>query len=385
MIVTKEQFKKDFEKKMLKLYAQEVESSSIREQYFTLGYLVKEYISESWAKTTNKYKKYGEKQVFYFSIEFLLGRLMSSNLLNLGFRDMAKEALAELDIDLNAIEDLEVDPGLGNGGLGRLAACFMDSMASSGIPGHGVGIRYKYGLFQQKIVDGYQVELPENWLRDDNVWEVRKSDKAVKVRFHGDAWMKPLEDGSLEPIHTDYQEVLAVPYDTALVGYENKTVNTLRLWSAEVPPLEEESSGKDFSRLLNYKREIESISEVLYPDDSNHEGRVLRLKQEYFFVSAGLQSIVDQYKNLELPMTEFHSKIAVHINDTHPAVAIPELMRILMDEEGLDWEDAWHVVQNTMSYTNHTIMSEALEKWQVDLFKDLLPRIYLIIEEIDRR
>ncbi len=386
MIITKEQFKKDFEKKMLKLYAQEVDHSTVHMQYFTLGYLMKEYISEGWARTTNRYTKYSEKQVYYFSIEFLLGRLLASNLLNLGIRTTVKEALTDMGLSLKEIEDVEVDPGLGNGGLGRLAACFMDSMASSGIPGNGNGIRYKYGLFQQKIVDGYQVELPENWLRDDNVWEIRKSDKAVKVRFYGDAWMKPEEDGSLAPIHTNYQEVLAVPYDTALVGYENKTVNTLRLWNAEVPPYSEENQGElDFNKVLLNKREIESISEVLYPDDSNHEGRVLRLKQEYFFVSAGLQSIVAQHKDSGHPLSELHNYVAVHINDTHPAVAIPELMRILMDDEGMEWAEAWHVTQNTMSYTNHTIMSEAMEKWQIDLFKELLPRIYLIIGEIDRR
>ena len=386
MIITKEQFKKDFEKKMLKLYAQEVEDSTVHMQYFTLGYLMKEYISEGWARTTNRYTKYGEKQVYYFSIEFLLGRLLASNLLNLGIRNTVSDALKDMGLSLKEIEDVEVDPGLGNGGLGRLAACFMDSMASSGIPGNGNGIRYTYGLFQQKIVDGYQVELPENWLRDDNVWEIRKSDKAVKVRFYGDAWMKPKEDGSLEPIHTDFQEVLAVPYDTALVGYENKTVNTLRLWNAEVPNYTDDIQGElNFNKVLLNKREIESISEVLYPDDSHHDGRVLRLKQEYFFVSAGLQSIVAQHKDSGHSLSELHNYVAVHINDTHPAVAIPELMRILMDEEGMEWAEAWHITQNTMSYTNHTIMSEALEKWQIDLFKELLPRIYLIIGEIDRR
>ncbi len=386
MILTKDQFKHDFEKKMLKLYANEVEDSTTNMQYFTLGYLLKEYISESWAKTTNRYKKYGEKQAYYFSIEFLLGRLLASNLLNLGIRETVREALGDMNLDLNDIEAVEVDPGLGNGGLGRLAACFMDSMASSGIPGNGNGIRYKYGLFQQKIVGGYQVELPENWLRDDNVWEIRRSDRAVRVRFYGDAWMKPQADGTLEPIHTGFQEVLAVPYDTALVGYENKTVNTLRLWNAEVPPYSDENSGElNFNTLLTHKREIESISEVLYPDDSNHEGRVLRLKQEYFFVSAGLQDIITDHKDAGRDLMELHNFVAVHINDTHPAVAIPELMRILLDEEGMDWDDAWHITQNTMSYTNHTIMSEALEKWNVDLFKNLLPRIYLIVQEIDRR
>lgn len=386
MIISKTQFKKDFQKKMLSVYSQEIEDSSDNEKYFALGYLVKEYISENWAKTARKYEDYAEKLVYYFSIEFLLGRLLGSNLLNLGIRDTVKEALDEMGIDLQAIEKIEVDPGLGNGGLGRLAACFMDSMASSGIPGHGNGIRYKYGLFQQKIVNGYQIELPENWLRDDNVWEVRKADKAVKVRFYGDAWMDPQEDGILRPMHNHYQEVLAVPYDTAMVGYENKTINNLRLWSAEIDSVDSlQTLSSGYSNILSYKRETESISEVLYPDDSNYEGRLLRLKQEYFFVSAGLQTIVKQFKELNLPFTEFHNKIAVHINDTHPAVAIPELMRILMDDEGLGWEESWHITQNTMSYTNHTIMSEALEKWPLDMMKQLLPRILLIIQEIDRR
>jgi starch phosphorylase len=387
MIISKAQFKKDFQKKMLSLYSQEIEDSSSSEKYFALGYLVKDYISENWAKTARKYEKYGEKQVYYFSIEFLLGRLLGSNLLNLGIRDTVKEALTEMGIDLTDIEKVEVDPGLGNGGLGRLAACFMDSMASSGIPGHGNGIRYKYGLFQQKIVGGYQIELPENWLRDANVWEVRKPDHAVKVRFYGDAWMRPEEDGELTPIHTGYQEVLAVPYDTPLVGYENKTINTLRLWSAEIDSIDAgiPAGGSSFRNVLSYKREIESISEVLYPDDSNYEGRLLRLKQEYFFVSAGIQTILKQFKELGLPLSEFGEKVAIHINDTHPAVAIPELMRILMDEEGIEWEEAWSITQATMSYTNHTIMSEALEKWPIDMMKQLLPRILLIIQEIDRR
>ncbi len=384
--ITKEKFIEDFKRTLLRKFPKELEEASDYELYNTLGSLVKEYQAESWMKTTNRYKKYKEKQVWYFSIEFLLGRLLDSNLLNLGIREVVKEGLNDLGIDLEKIEKIEMDPGLGNGGLGRLAACFMDSMASTGIPGHGMGIRYKYGLFKQKFVNGYQVELPENWLRDGNVWEYRRADDAVIVKFFGDAWMEPQSDGSLLCHHTGYEEVLAVPYDTAIIGYENKTVNTLRLWSAEEPlsQLNPVNDNLNFQRGLDRKRSIESISEALYPDDSNYEGRLLRLKQEYFFVSAGIQDIIRKAKEMDIPVTELHEYIAIHINDTHPALSIPEFMRILLDEEKLEWNVAWDITQKTMSYTNHTILSEALEKWPIDMLKNLLPRIYLIIETIDR-
>lgn len=386
MNLTKEQFISDFKRTLMRKFPTEVESASDYELFNALGSLVKEYQGENWAKTRKKYREYKEKQVYYFSIEFLLGRLLGSNLLNLGIRDTVKEGLKEMGYDLDRIESFEVDPGLGNGGLGRLAACFMDSMASSGIPGNGMGIRYKYGLFRQKFVDGYQVELPENWLRDGNVWEYRRADEPVTVKFYGDAWMEPQADGSLLCHHTDYEEVLAVPYDTGVTGYENKTTNTLRLWSAEEPY---SSTGlfpgtTDFNKSLEKKRRIEAISEALYPDDSNFEGRLLRLRQEYFFVSAGIQDIVRNYRALNLPIEDIHEYVAVHINDTHPALCIPEFMRILMDEEKLDWEKALEITEKTMSYTNHTILSEALEKWPVDMVKNTIPRIYLIIEALDK-
>lgn len=387
MQLSKEQFMDDFNRTLLRKFPVELEEASVHELYQTLGSLVKEYQSENWSKTQKKYKKYKEKQIYYFSIEFLLGRLLGSNLLNLGIRDVVKEALADLGLDLEKIEDIEVDQGLGNGGLGRLGACFIDSMASTGIPGSGMGIRYKYGLFRQKFVNGYQVELPENWLRDGNVWEYRRTDEALTVKFYGDAWMEPQADGSLLCHHTGYDEVLAVPYDTAIIGYENKTVNTLRLWSAEEPYSETGlfgDAGVNFQKGLERKRSIEAISEALYPDDSIYEGRLLRLKQEYFFVSAGIQDIVRKYKELGEPIQNIHEYVAIHINDTHPSLCIPEFMRILVDEEKLEWAEAWSITQKTMSYTNHTILSEALEKWPYDMLKNLIPRIFLIIETIDQ-
>lgn len=385
--LTKEKFIEDFKRTLLRKFPQELEEASDYELYMTLGSLVKEYQAENWMKTTNRYRKYKEKQVYYFSIEFLLGRLLESNLLNLGIIEVVREGLKDLGLDLDKIAGYEMDPGLGNGGLGRLAACFMDSMASCGIPGHGMGIRYKYGLFRQKFVNGYQVELPENWLRDGNVWEYRRADDAVIVKFFGDAWMEPQADGSLLCHHNGYEEVMAVPYDTAVIGYENKTENTLRLWSAEEPisQINQINDGYDFKRGLDRKRAIESISEALYPDDSNYEGRLLRLKQEYFFVSAGIQDIVRKVKENGIPLEEIHEHVAIHINDTHPAMCIPEFMRILLDEENFEWDVAWDITQKTMSYTNHTILSEALEKWPVDMFRNLLPRIYLILETIDQK
>lgn len=383
--ITKDKFIEDFKRTLLRKFPIELESASDYELYNTLGSLVKEYQAETWMRTTNRYKTYKEKQVYYFSIEFLLGRLLDSNLLNLGIRETVKAGLLELGLNLEKIENFEMDPGLGNGGLGRLAACFMDSMASTGIPGHGMGIRYKYGLFKQKFVNGYQVELPENWLRDGNVWEFRRSDDSVIVKFFGDAWMEPQADGSLLCHHTGYEEVLAVPYDIAIIGYENKTVNTLSLWSAEEPisQVNQVSDNTDFHKGLERKRSIESISEALYPDDSNYEGRLLRLKQEYFFVSAGMQDIIRKFKELNIPITEIHEHVAIHINDTHPALTIPEFMRILLDEEKLEWSVAWDITQKTMSYTNHTILAEALEKWPIEMLKNLLPRIYLILETIE--
>ncbi len=387
MKLTKEQLKTDFKKKLMNLYAENISESSKLHQYLALGALVKEYASEKWMNTNIQYAKRHVKQVYYFSMEFLIGRLLGSNLLNLGITDLCSDALNDFGIDLCEIEEVENDAGLGNGGLGRLAACFLDSMASIGIPGHGCGIRYDYGLFEQKIVNGYQVEIPDNWLRHGNVWEVRKEDKAAVVKFGGK--VSPVfEDNKLSFKHEDYEAVLAIPYDTPIIGYKNNTVNTLRLWSAETVDkdfdLDSFSKG-EYTKAVEHKYSVQSISQVLYPDDTRAEGKILRLKQQYFFVSAGLQSIIRRYKKTALPMNRFDEFIAIHINDTHPSVAIAELMRILVDEENLSWDDAFKITTNTFAYTNHTIMNEALEKWPIQMFKKLLPRIFMIIEEIDKR
>lgn len=387
MRLDKRTFINDFTKKLMTMFAEDVKDASPLHKYLALGSLIKEYASERWMKTNKQYTEEKDKQVYYFSLEFLIGRLLGNNLLNLGIKDVCEEGLKELGINLNEIEEAEMDAGLGNGGLGRLAACFLDSMASLGIPGHGNGIRYNYGLFEQKIINGYQVEIPDNWLRDGNVWETRKENKAVLVKFRGN--VRLYEDhGRLKASHENYESVVAVPYDTPIIGYENNTVNNLRLWSAE-------TVGKDFDfssfsrgeylKAVEYKYSVESISQVLYPDDSYREGRILRLKQQYFFVSAGMQSIIRRFKQMEMPIWQLDKYVAIHINDTHPSVVVAELMRILVDEEELSWEDAWRITVNTLAYTNHTILAEALEKWPLDMFKDLLPRIYMIIEEIDRR
>lgn len=382
MDLSKRKFKEDFKKMLTEVYSMDISESETTEQYITLGNLIRSYSSKNWGRTNQRYIEKKKKQAYYFSMEFLLGRMLKSNLLNLGILDTVRDGLRDLGIDLEEIAQIEPDPGLGNGGLGRLAACFIDSMATSEIPAHGNGIRFKYGLFKQKFVNGYQVELPENWLQNGNVWETRKMHAAVNVRFYGKVWLEQTSAGVLEPHYEDTQEVLAVPYDTPVVGFNNDVINTLRLWSAEVPPQDDIT---DYWSYIHQRNQIESISEVLYPDDSNYEGRLLRLKQEYFFVSAGIQSIIRHYKKMDLSMNHLAEKVAIHINDTHPALCVPELMRILLDEEKMDWEHAWNVTVNVMSYTNHTIMSEALEKWPIEMISTLLPRIYQIICEIDRR
>lgn len=389
MIANKDTIKKDFERKVKSMFEKNIEEASILQKYQALAALITDYSSINWSKTNSQYRRDKEKQVYYFSMEFLIGRLLKSNLYNLGIQEECRVALKELGIILEEIEEQELDAGLGNGGLGRLAACFLDSMASLGIPGHGCGIRYKYGLFEQKIVNGYQVEIPDNWLKDPNPWEVRKDNKAVVVKLGGRV-IEKYENGHLKFSNEGYEGIKAVPYDIPIIGYDNKTVNTLRLWSAE--ELEEEEAvnlslinkGEYFKALEN-KAAVESISQVLYPDDSKIEGKLLRLKQQYFFVSAGIQSIIKSYKNKKNPINDLYKYVAIHINDTHPSLAVPELMRILIDEEGLEWDKAFEITNKTISYTNHTIMAEAMEKWQVDMFKELLPRIYMIVQEINRR
>ena len=375
-----QEFKKEFQKKFEELFAYGYESGSKTEQYIALGDLVRGLYSDDWIQTVTDYNKKKEKQVFYFSMEFLPGRMLKSNLLNMGIMGCVKQGLEELGLDLYEVARAEVDPALGNAGLGRLASCFMDSIASTGLAGNGNGIRYRYGLFKQKFINGYQIELPENWLRNRNVWEVRKENKAVIVRFGGDVSFTQDGDGKLRVHHENTRDILAVPYDTAQIGYNNGIINNLRLWSAEIPYGDEARFSTEEQR-----EEVKRITEVLYPDDSNYEGRLLRVQQEYFFSSAGVQSIVRYFKQLKLDWSLFPDKIAIHINDTHPTLAIPELMRILLDEEELTWDQAWEITKKTVSYTNHTILQEAMERWPETMIADLLPRIYQIIQEINRR
>ncbi len=388
MFKDKGTFKTAFQEKFKTLYGVECNEGTTLEKFKTLAGLVSEEISKHWYQTNKHYKHTKQvKEVYYFSIEFLLGQLLSSNLLNLGIYDLVDEGLSEMGIELADLVAQEPDAGLGSGGLGRLAADFLDSMASLNLPGHGCGIRYRYGLFKQKIEHGEQVEYADDWLKNGFAWEYRRPDKAVEVRFGGKVRVNCVE-GRTVFIHEEYETALAIPYDVPVVGYKNGLVNTLRLWSAEAPETEFDYSSfqkGDYLKAVERKYSAESLSQVLYPDDSYYEGRKLRLKQQYFFVSAGLQSIVRRYKKRYVTLHDFSKKVALHINDTHPALVIPELMRILLDKEGMGWEEAWEITTQTVSYTNHTIMPEALEKWPLDLFRELLPRIFMIVEEINER
>jgi len=384
----KETFKQVFRETLISKLGKPLEEASNADVYKILGNMIRENAGKNWADTNQKYKTDKDKQVYYFSMEFLIGRLLGNNLLNMGVLEVVREGLADLGFSLQDIEEVEADAGLGNGGLGRLAACFLDSLASLQYAGHGCGIRYKYGLFEQKIVDGYQVELPDYWLQNDNVWEVRREDKQVEVRFWGVIETRE-ENGRLIFEHSQYEAVRAVPYDVPIIGADRRHVNTLRNWSAEsiTQPARTFGSfaGSDYHKFLEYKRSVESISEFLYPDDSQYEGKLLRLKQQYFLCSAGLQSILRTFGKLGLPIQSLPDKVALHINDTHPTLVIPELLRILMDVHGLGWDEAWSITTRMVSYTNHTILSEALEKWPIQMVRDLLPRIFLIIEEINAR
>ncbi len=388
MTIDKNRFKNDFRSKLLQLYRTDVEGASDTERYIALGTLIKEYMALDWYETENRNAREKRKTVYYFSMEFLIGRLLDSIMLNLDIRDVVEEGLSELGISLPCLEEIEPDAGLGNGGLGRLAACFMDSMASLGIAGMGIGIRYRYGLFRQEIVHGNQIETPDNWLKIQNVWESRRDDKACIVKFGGNCHLGWDEKGNIKAEHTDYEPILAVPYDMPVPGYENDAVNTLRLWSAETDGSAFDFttfSRGDYERAQEAQYAVSSITSVLYPDDSTERGKLLRLKQEYFFTSAGIQTIVRDMKKNGVPVTKLDEYVAIHVNDTHPALAVAELMRILVDEEGVSWDEAFKITVNTIAYTNHTILAEALEKWRVPMFRQLLPRIYMIVEEINRR
>lgn len=385
---TKDQIKEDFTRKLITRYAKDISQASPLHIYEALGRLVRDYIAQYWHDSKTQYINAGVKQVHYFSMEFLLGKLLDTNLINLGIKEQCREAMAELGLDLEEIENIEIEPGLGNGGLGRLAACFLDSMSATGIPAYGQGIRYKYGLFKQKIQDGYQVEESDNWLKHENIWEMRRDDEAVTVKFGGNVDVDFDRNGEIQVTYKNYDEVLAVPYDTPIVGYDCHNVNSLRLWSAKAEGEDvnfEEFSQGEYMKAMEHKCDSEIISDMLYPNDATQSGKRLRLKQEYFFVSAGLQSMLAKHKKLGRPVEEFYKYHAVHINDTHPSLAVAELMRLLVDEENIPWNTAWDITTKTMAYTNHTIMAEALEKIDISLMKELLPRVYMIIEEINRR
>ncbi|MFD1672442.1 glycogen/starch/alpha-glucan phosphorylase [Agrilactobacillus yilanensis] len=379
MAITEAQFMDDYKTRMLEMYSSSITEASKSQQYRVLASVVRDYYAKHWQETKTRYQKEDDKQVYYFSIEFLPGRFLPQNMLNLGIQDIVANGLNKLGIDLNHIIEQEPDPGLGNGGLGRLASEFLDSAASEGIAMHGNGIRYQYGLFKQEFINGYQVELPDDWLRNGNIWEVRRENRACVVHFGGHVWLKEDSFGKNHAIYENAEDVIAVPYDIGIVGYHNEVVNNLRLWSAELPYNEHQRYT------LAEKQKVNEITQILYPDDSNYEGRLLRLKQEYFFVSAGVQSIVRSYRRHHRNLDDFGEKISIHINDTHPAMAVAELMRVLMDNESLSWEKAWNITEQVMSYTNHTLLSEALETWPEDMFAQTVPRIYQIVQEIDRR
>ncbi len=373
-----ETFKKAFISNVENNYAVEFDQSTPYQQYVVLGEMLRFYIAHDWHQTNLAIKNSKARRVYYFSMEFLMGRMITNNLMNAGVYKVVKEAFDDLGLDLNEIEHQEADAGLGNGGLGRLAACFMDSVASLGLPVAGNCIRYRYGFFEQGIKHGYQVEHPDRWLKDRNVWEIRKDSKAVEIPFYGYIEMSSV-NGQLQVKHKNAEYVKAVPYDCPIIGDNNHIVTTLRLWSAEPADVYPENDA------FQYHRNLREISSMLYPNDDTDEGKLLRLKQQYFFVSAGVVSAIRYHKAVFGTLRNLDKKVVFHINDTHPALIIPELMRILVDEEHFEWDQAWKITKNCCAYTNHTILAEALEKWPVHIFKLLLPRIYTITEEINRR
>ena len=381
MELTKEQFLQDFKDILHEEQLIKVEDATSAELFQTLARTIRKYITPMWLERRNKLVEDKQKIAYYFSIEFLPGRMLETNLLNLGILDVVKEGFDELGVDFTAVKQAEYDMALGNGGLGRLAAAFMDSLATTGYPGFGNGIRYRYGLFKQKIVDGYQVELPDDWFGSlGNVWETRKDHDVVDVKIFGNVYLQANKEGRMLPIYENSQILRAVPYDVPQIGFGNDVVNNLRLWDVEIP----EEYELDYPT-IEARRKVQDITAILYPDDSSYEGKELRLIQEYFMTSAGLQTIIKSYRKQGLPLEQIHEKVSVHINDTHPAVAPAEFMRLLLDDCGLEWADAWNATVQTMSYTNHTILSEALERWDAELFKNVLPRVYQIILEIDNR
>ena len=386
---SKEEFKKNVISNCKSLYRKNIEEANDQEVFQAVSYAVKDIIIDKWIATHKQYEKDDPKMVYYMSMEFLMGRALGNNMINLCAYDEIKEALDELGLDINVIEDQEPDAALGNGGLGRLAACFMDSLATLEYPAYGCGIRYKYGMFKQEIKDGYQVEVPDNWLKDGNPFEIKRSEYRYEVKFGG--YVRSYRDektGRDMFVQEDYRSVIAVPYDIPVLGYGNNTVNSLRIWDAEpVNTFNLNSFDKgDYQKAIEEENLAKNIVEVLYPNDNHYAGKELRLKQQYFFVSASVQRAVDRYKSMNNgDVKNIYKKVTFQLNDTHPTVAVAELMRILMDENGLEWDEACDITTKTVAYTNHTIMAEALEKWPIELFSRLLPRIYQIVEEINRR
>jgi len=384
----KEAFKKSVKDNVKFLYRKTIEEATQEQIFQAVSYSVKDVIIDNWLATQKAYDEQDPKIVYYMSMEFLMGRALGNNLINLCAYGEVKEALEELGFDLNCIEDQEPDPALGNGGLGRLAACFLDSLATLNYAAYGCGIRYHYGMFKQKIQNGYQIEVPDNWLKNGYPFELRRPEYAKEVHFGGDVRVEyDPEKGGSKFIHEGYQAVKAIPYDMPITGYDNDVVNTLRIWDAEpIVDFELDSFDKgDYKKAVEQENLARNIVEVLYPNDNHYAGKELRLKQQYFFVSASLQAAIAKYKKKHGDIHKLYEKVTFQMNDTHPTVAVAELMRILMDEEGLGWDEAWEVTTKSVAYTNHTIMSEALEKWPIELFSRLLPRVYQIIEEINRR
>ena len=384
----KEEFKKSVKENVKFLYRKTLEEATQEQIFQAVSYTVKDVIIDNWLKSQKAYEKQDPKIVYYMSMEFLMGRALGNNLINLGAYGEVKEALEELGLDINCIEDQEPDPALGNGGLGRRAACFLDSLATLNYCAYGCGIRYRYGMFKQEIRDGYQVEAPDNWLKNGYPFELRRPEYAKEVHFGGYVRVEwdPVKNEN-KFIHEGYQAVKAVPYDMPITGYNNDVVNTLRIWDAEpIVDFNLDSFDKgDYHNAVEQENLARTIVEVLYPNDNHMAGKELRLKQQYFFVSASLQAAIAKYKKTHDDITKLHEKVVFQMNDTHPTVAVAELMRILIDEEGLGWDQAWDITTKCCAYTNHTIMSEALEKWPIELFSRLLPRVYQIIEEINRR
>ena len=382
----KEKFKKELESNVRMLFRRNLNEATTQQIYQAVAYSVKDDIIDNWIETHKAYEKQDKKMVYYMSMEFLMGRALGNNMINLLCYDEVRETLEELGLDMNLIEDQEPDAALGNGGLGRLAACFLDSLATLGYPAYGCGIRYRYGMFKQKIENGYQVEVPDNWLKYGNPFEIKRDEYAVEVKFGGYVDVE-MHNGRQKFVQKGYQSVRAVPYDMPIVGYGNHIVNTLRIWDAEaINNFNLDSFDKgEYEKAVEQENLARTICEVLYPNDNHMAGKELRLKQQYFFISASVQRAVAKYKQTHDDIRKFHEKVTFQLNDTHPTVAVAELMRILVDEEGLEWDEAWEVTRKTCAYTNHTIMAEALEKWPIELFSRLLPRVYQIVEEINRR